>query len=106
MLVRRDPQGGNTGNAGFVRIATRLNNAIFAGVWPLPRRDTLPKRSSHKIDVLGSCEALAAGDEVPNGKPIPMSISLAAERLNRATAQCLAFEDSATGCQAPHMRPA
>ena len=53
-----------------------------------------------KIDVLDSCQALAAGDEVPGGKPEPDVYLLAAERLDKGPAQCLAFEDSPTGCQA------
>ena len=53
-----------------------------------------------KINVLQSCQALAAGDEVPNGKPYPDVYLLAAERLNKAPAHCLAFEDSTTGCRA------
>ncbi len=54
----------------------------------------------NKINVMGSCEALAAGDEVPNGKPHPDVYLLAAERLGKEPAQCMVFEDSTTGCKA------
>lgn len=53
-----------------------------------------------KLDVMESCQAIAGGDEVPNGKPHPDVYLLAAERLNREPGQCLAFEDSTPGCRA------
>ncbi len=55
-----------------------------------------------KIDVFDECRALAAGDEVPDGKPQPDVYLLAAERLNKEPQQCLVFEDSPTGCRAAH----
>ena len=53
-----------------------------------------------RIDVLDDCRALAAGDEVADGKPQPDVYLLAAERLNKEPRQCLVFEDSPTGCRA------
>jgi beta-phosphoglucomutase-like phosphatase (HAD superfamily) len=41
--------------------------------------------------------ALAAGDEVPNGKPAPDIFLLAAERLDADPTRCLALEDSEAG---------
>jgi HAD superfamily hydrolase (TIGR01509 family) len=41
--------------------------------------------------------ALAAGDEVHNGKPAPDIFLLAAERLNADPTRCLALEDSEAG---------
>ena len=53
-----------------------------------------------KIDVMDGCRALAAGDEVADGKPQPDVYLLAAERLNKEPRRCLVFEDSPTGCRA------
>jgi HAD superfamily hydrolase (TIGR01509 family) len=53
-----------------------------------------------QIGVLESCQALAAGDEVANGKPAPDVYLLAAERLHAPADHCLAIEDSTLGCQA------
>jgi HAD superfamily hydrolase (TIGR01509 family) len=55
-----------------------------------------------KIGLSGEYKVLAAGDEVPNGKPAPDVYLLAAERLNIAPEQCLAIEDSSTGCTAAY----
>lgn len=52
------------------------------------------------INVLGSCKVLAAGDEVPQGKPQPDVYLLAAERFDKDPGQCLVFEDSPNGCRA------
>jgi beta-phosphoglucomutase-like phosphatase (HAD superfamily) len=55
------------------------------------------------LDQLGlgnSCQTVAGGDEVVNGKPAPDIYLLAAKRLGLRPAQCLAVEDSAPGCQA------
>jgi HAD superfamily hydrolase (TIGR01509 family) len=46
------------------------------------------------------CHALAAGNEVPRGKPAPDIYLLAARRLNVAPDRCLALEDSLPGSQA------
>lgn len=47
-----------------------------------------------------SCRAVAAGDEVPHGKPAPDIYLLAAERLGVAPPRCLALEDSIPGGKA------
>lgn len=55
------------------------------------------------LDYLGltaRCGALAAGDEVAQGKPAPDIFLLAAERLRVDPANCVALEDSPAGCQA------
>jgi HAD superfamily hydrolase (TIGR01509 family) len=46
------------------------------------------------------CHALAAGNEVPHGKPAPDIYLLAARRLDVAPDRCLALEDSLPGSQA------
>ena len=46
------------------------------------------------------CHAIAAGNEVENGKPEPDIYLLAAERLKIDPKDCLALEDSAPGCRA------
>jgi len=53
-----------------------------------------------QLDLLDACEAIAAGDEVTQGKPAPDIYLLAAERLGVQPADCLALEDSAPGCEA------
>jgi HAD superfamily hydrolase (TIGR01509 family) len=50
--------------------------------------------------ILSCFTALAAGNEVPAGKPDPAVYLLAAERLGISAAFCLAFEDSVSGAQA------
>jgi beta-phosphoglucomutase-like phosphatase (HAD superfamily) len=52
-----------------------------------------------QIGALEECRAIAAGDEVANGKPAPDVFLLAAERLEIAPDMCLAIEDSVPGCQ-------
>ena len=53
-----------------------------------------------QLGLLEACHAIAAGDEVAQGKPAPDIYLLAAERLGVNPAHCLALEDSAPGCQA------
>ncbi len=55
-----------------------------------------------QLGLTESCQAIAAGDEVAQGKPAPDVYLLAAERLNVPPQQCLAFEDSMLGCQSAH----
>jgi HAD superfamily hydrolase (TIGR01509 family) len=50
--------------------------------------------------VLSCFAAMAAGNEVPAGKPDPAVYLLAAKRLGIPAACCLAFEDSQSGAQA------
>jgi HAD superfamily hydrolase (TIGR01509 family) len=53
-----------------------------------------------QLGLLKRCQAIAAGDEVEQGKPAPDVYLLAAKRLNNDPARCLAFEDSVPGIQA------
>lgn len=53
-----------------------------------------------QLDLLENCRAIAAGDEVEQGKPAPDVYLLAADRLNIDPALCLALEDSAPGSKA------
>lgn len=53
-----------------------------------------------QLDLLGSCQAIAGGDEVPRGKPAPDLYLLAAARLNVPSTACLALEDSVPGAKA------
>jgi HAD superfamily hydrolase (TIGR01509 family) len=88
---------------------------VMAGLWPLLdaiRAGQLPwavATSSSRAEAeevlaqLGlqtECHALAAGNEVPRGKPAPDIYLLAAERLGVAPEHCLALEDSLPGSQA------
>jgi HAD superfamily hydrolase (TIGR01509 family) len=53
-----------------------------------------------QLGLAASCGAIAAGDEVPLGKPAPDVYLLASDRLGVPPDQCLALEDSAPGCHA------
>ena len=46
-----------------------------------------------------SCQAIAGGDEVPQGKPAPDIYLLLAKRMGVPASHCLAIEDSAPGCR-------
>jgi len=52
-----------------------------------------------QLGLLDACVAIAAGDEVAQGKPAPDIYLLAAERMGVKPAECLALEDSAPGCE-------
>jgi HAD superfamily hydrolase (TIGR01509 family) len=52
--------------------------------------------------VLARFDAIACGDEVPNGKPAPDVFLLAAERLGIPAGACVALEDSDAGIRAAH----
>ena len=52
-----------------------------------------------QIGLQDSCRIIAAGDEVPRGKPAPDIYLLAAERLGISPAHCMALEDSSPGCR-------
>lgn len=53
-----------------------------------------------QLGLADACRAIAAGDEVPRGKPAPDIYLLAAERLAAPPARCVALEDSEPGCRA------
>lgn len=55
-----------------------------------------------QLKLLDQCGAIAAGNEVENGKPAPDIYLLAAKRLGYAPENCLALEDSLPGCHAAH----
>lgn len=52
------------------------------------------------LDLLHHFSAFAGGDEVPRAKPDPALYLLAAQRLEVAPADCIAFEDSENGAKA------
>ncbi|MCA9935729.1 MAG: HAD family phosphatase, partial [Anaerolineales bacterium] len=53
-----------------------------------------------QLGLTAVCQAIAAGDEVAQGKPAPDIYQLAAQRMGVSAAQCVALEDSAPGCRA------
>lgn len=53
-----------------------------------------------QLGLSDACQAVAAGNEVRDGKPAPDIYLLAAERINVDPHQCLALEDSVPGGQA------
>jgi HAD superfamily hydrolase (TIGR01509 family) len=53
-----------------------------------------------QLGLTADCQAIAAGNEAPHGKPAPDIYLLAAARLGIDPAVCLALEDSEPGCQA------
>ena len=63
------------------------------------------KRALWKLRMAGILErfpVLVCGDEVPDVKPAPDIFLLAAEKLGRAPAECVGFEDSPAGLRALH----
>lgn len=81
-----------------------LEAALAARAMPWGVATSSPR--AHAVEILQQlgltavCQAIAAGDEVAQGKPAPDIYLLAAQRLGVAPAACLALEDSAPGCQA------
>lgn len=63
-------------------------------------RQTYAAQVLSQLGLLKQCQAIAAGDEVEQGKPAPDVYLLAAKRLNTDPALCLAFEDSVPGVEA------
>ncbi len=55
-----------------------------------------------QLNLIDHCGAIAAGNEVENGKPAPDIYLLAAKRLGYTPENCLALEDSLPGCHAAH----
>lgn len=55
-----------------------------------------------QLNLIDQCGAIAAGNEVENGKPAPDIYLLAAKRLGYQPENCLALEDSLPGCRAAH----
>jgi HAD superfamily hydrolase (TIGR01509 family) len=53
-----------------------------------------------QMTILHDCQAIAAGDEVTEGKPAPDVYLLAAQRLGASASNCLALEDSVPGIKA------
>jgi beta-phosphoglucomutase-like phosphatase (HAD superfamily) len=53
-----------------------------------------------QLGLTDNCQAVAAGNEVPQGKPAPDIYLLAASRLNISPDHCLALEDSVPGGRA------
>jgi HAD superfamily hydrolase (TIGR01509 family) len=53
-----------------------------------------------QLGLSGVCQAVAAGNEVADGKPAPDLYLLAAERLGIPPENCLALEDSQPGAEA------
>jgi HAD superfamily hydrolase (TIGR01509 family) len=84
-----------------------LHNLVnFLNEQQLPWAVATSSRRHYALDVLAqlglsdSCHALAAGNEVAQGKPAPDIYLLAASRLNIPPDQCLALEDSVPGGKA------
>lgn len=59
----------------------------------------IAERILGQLGLMERCAVLAAGDEVPLGKPAPDLFLLAAERLGVDPARCVALEDSPAGCR-------
>jgi beta-phosphoglucomutase-like phosphatase (HAD superfamily) len=60
------------------------------------------RRRLEKVGIADFFLAVAGGDEVLDSKPDPAVYLLAAQRLNVAPEQCLAFEDTDHGASAAH----
>ncbi len=84
-----------------------LHNLIhYINAQRLPWAVATSSRRYHALNVLNqlglsdNCHAIAAGNEVANGKPAPDIYLLAASRLDIAPEDCLALEDSVPGGKA------
>lgn len=81
----------------------KLHAAINRRALPWAVATSSPR--DHALEILqqiglqDSCRIIAAGDEVPRGKPAPDIYLLAAERLGISPAHCMALEDSSPGCR-------
>jgi HAD superfamily hydrolase (TIGR01509 family) len=53
-----------------------------------------------QLELSVTCQAIAGGDEVKQGKPAPDIYLLAAERLSISPDECMALEDSVPGARA------
>ncbi|HEX5660389.1 MAG TPA: HAD family phosphatase [Polyangiales bacterium] len=85
--------------AGARELLEKLREAsVPCAVASSTRREQI---GSHldKAGLLPFFQAIAAGDEVQNGKPAPDIFLLAAERLAVAPETCLVFEDSEHGAR-------
>ncbi|MBK8985497.1 MAG: HAD-IA family hydrolase [Chloroflexi bacterium] len=81
-----------------------LQTAVARRGIPWAVATSSPRRHAEEIlaqlGLLAVCAAIAAGDEVAQGKPAPDIYLLAAQRLGVEPARCLALEDSTPGCRA------
>ena len=84
---------------GFYEFHSRIlqSGLIWAVATSSPRSHA--EEVLERLGISGSCQAIAGGDEVLQGKPAPDIYLLAAKRLGIPAAHCLAVEDSAPGCR-------
>lgn len=81
-----------------------LQTAVLQRGLPWAVATSSPRRHAQatlvQLGMAAACHAIAAGDEVENGKPAPDIYLLAAQRLGIPPKQCVALEDSVPGCRA------
>lgn len=84
---------------GARELLTRLQAAgVPCAVASSTRRAQVEQQLA-QVELLAFFGAVAAGDEVSNGKPAPDIFLLAAERLAATPTDCLVFEDSEHGAR-------
>jgi HAD superfamily hydrolase (TIGR01509 family) len=84
---------------GARELLTRLRAAAVPCAVASSTRRAQIEQQLAQVDLLAFFEAVAAGDEVSNGKPAPDIFWLAAARLAAPPADCLVFEDSEHGAR-------
>lgn len=100
LLVEARRRDGHVLKPGARALLARLQRqGIPCAVASSTRRAEVEARLG-STGLLGHFAALAAGDEVAEGKPSPDVYLLAADRLGVAACTCIAFEDSEHGAQA------
>ncbi|HZD65527.1 MAG TPA: HAD family phosphatase [Acidimicrobiales bacterium] len=76
----------------------------LGGRWPLAVASSSPRRliatALDSAGLAGAFSAVASSEEARRGKPAPDVYVLAAERLGRPAARCVAVEDSTNGLRA------
>ena len=101
-LHKAEYEKGVTHKKGLIPLLDHLSSR---GI-PMAVATSSPREAAlwmlRKAGIFDYFTVFVCGDEVVNGKPCPDIFLLAAERLGRAPAECIGFEDSPAGLQGLH----
>jgi HAD superfamily hydrolase (TIGR01509 family) len=98
-LLTAHREAGYRVKPGARELLTRLRQAGVPCAVASSTKRAQVERQLHQVELLPFFGAIAAGDEVENGKPAPDIFLLAAERLGVPATTCLVFEDSEHGAR-------